>query len=311
MVDDLNSGIAMKTKGKTKSERHHWWPECVSKHWKNANGKVHWILPNGEIRIAPPKNFGCIGNGHYIKLGKNEGETTAWDQNFEPIFDKADNGFPKVISWLQSLTRKDVWDAKTLTDRFIPENASDNQFAQLVESIVSLAIRSPMHRESSVGLAEELRGTLPERERNALINLNMRDNQKKAVSSIGIRGKFVVLYSPSCEFVYGDGFFHNLDSHSPKILAPITPEISVLYTRPLQYISEPRLFTFVTSREETKILNDVVQVYSRNCIFYRSERPTIISEYTGGKHLCYASTENPIDMLISSIPGIVNRQFNF
>ena len=108
-------------KGKTKSEKHHWWPECVSRHWKNADDKVHWLKPNGEVIIAPPKNFGCIGNGHYIKLARNAEETSPWDQNFEPIFHDADDKFSDVIAWLKSLERKDVPEAKTLTDRFIPQ----------------------------------------------------------------------------------------------------------------------------------------------------------------------------------------------
>ncbi len=150
----------------------------------------------------------------------------------------ADKGFPSVITWLQSLDRKYVSDAKTLTERFISENVDDDQIAQLVESVVSLATRSPMHRESSVRIAENLRGPLPETERNALITMNMRDSHKNAISSIGTKGKFVVLYSPCSEFIYGDGFFYNLDSISPKIVAPITPEITVLYTRPFRYITK-------------------------------------------------------------------------
>lgn len=206
--------------GKIKSERHHWWPECISQHWKNTDGNVHWLLPTGEIKTAPPKNFGCIGNGHYIKLGRNAGETTVWDQNFEPIFDKADGCFPDVIAWLQSLDRKDVSKVKTLTDCFIPQYASNEQLVQLVESIVSLAIRSPINREAAVCLAERIRGgeRLPERERNTLITLNMRDSHKQAVSQIGSMGKFVVLYSPKREFVFGDGFFHNIDR--PQFLVP-------------------------------------------------------------------------------------------
>ena len=66
----------MKTHGIKKSERHHWLPVCVSKHWKNKDGNVHWILPNGEVKVAPPKNFGCIGNGHYIKLLLQDGQDT-------------------------------------------------------------------------------------------------------------------------------------------------------------------------------------------------------------------------------------------
>lgn len=301
------------TKRRTKSERHHWWPECVSKYWKDPDGNVHWLLPTGEIRTAPPKNFGCIGNGHYIKLGRNAGETTVWDQNFESIFDNVDAGFPNVINWLQSLERNDEPIAKRLTDRFIPQNASDDQLAKLVEIVVSLAIRSPMNRETAVHTTEALRGgdRLPERERNALITLNMRDSHQTAVSQIGTRGKFAILYTPKREFIFGDGFFHNIRSpvqpyqiNSYKMLVPITPEISVLYARPRKYTAEPRFFTCVVTQEEANALNRVVQIYSCNSIFYRSEKPAVISEYEKGVHMSYKDTNNPVDILISAIPGV-------
>lgn len=309
----------MKRQGKKKSEKHHWWPKCVSQYWKNEDGMVHWLLPDGEVKTSLPENFGCIGNGHYIKVGNKPGETTPWDQNFEPIFDKADKGFQSVISWLQSLERKNTPDAKTLTDRFIPQNLTDEQIAQLVESIVSLAIRSPMQRETAVRTAEAVRGgeRLPEWERNSLITMNMRDSHQRAVSQIGTRGKFAVLYSPDLEFIFGDGFFHNVRSpvqyqlNSYKILVPITPEISVLYASPRQYITEPRLFTFVITPEEADTLNNMVQIYSRNSLFYRSEKPTIIPEYEEAEHMEYADTENPVDKLISAIPGVRKPQSFF
>ncbi|HEX5462474.1 MAG TPA: hypothetical protein VFX20_21080 [Steroidobacteraceae bacterium] len=42
-----------------------------------------------------------------------------------------------------------------------------------------------------------------------------------------------MLYSDDREFIFGDGFFHNFtamaQSHAPKMLAPLTPGIAVLY----------------------------------------------------------------------------------
>lgn len=299
-------------KGKTKSEKHHWWPNCVSQHWKNSEGKVNWLKPDGSIVTAPPKKFGALGNGHFIKLSKNPEDITPWDQNFEPIFNKADDGFPSVVTFLQSLKRKNILDAKNLSDRFIPQNVSDTQIAQIVESIVSLAIRSPIQRETAVGVAETIqgRGKLPERERNAIIGLNMRDSQERAVSQIGTRGKFAVLYSPEREFIFGDGFFHNIRSpvqyqvNNYKLLVPITPEISVLYASPRQYMIEPRFFTFVLSPNETDILNEVIQIYSCRFLFYRNEKPNILSDYKEGTHKTYSDQNNPVDTLISAIPGV-------
>ncbi len=291
----------------------------MSQHWKNEDGMVHWLLPDGAVKASFPENFGCIGNGHYIKVGNKPGETTPWDENFEPIFHNADKDFPSVISWLQSLERRNAKDAKTLTDRFIPQNITNKQIAPLVESIVSLAIRSPMQRETAVRTAEAVRGgeRLPEWERNSIIAMNMRDSHQRAVSQIGTRGKFSIFYSPEREFIFGDGFFHNVRSpvqyqlNSYKMLVPITPEISVLYACPSQYTTEPRLFTIVITPKEADTLNNMVQIYSRNSLFYRSEKPTIIPDYEGAEHMECVDENNPVDTLISAIPGVRNRQLFF
>ena len=306
-------------KGKTKSEKHHWWPNCVSKHWKNSEGKVNWLKPDGTIVPAPPKKFGAIGNGHYIKLSSNPENISPWDQNFEPIFNKADDGFPSVISHLQSLEREYISNAKNLSDRFTPQDVSEIQIAQIVESVVSLAIRSPTQRETAVGVAEAIqgRGKLPERERNAIIGLNMRNSQESAVSQIGTRGKFAILYSPEREFIFGDGFFHNIRSpvqyqvNNYKLLAPITPEISILYASPRQYMIEPRFFTFVLSPHETDILNEVVQIYSRRFLFYRNEKPNILPDYKEGTHKTFSDRNNPVDNLILAIAGVRNEDHFF
>lgn len=84
--------------GRTTSERHHWWPECVSARWADGAGGVTWLLPDGSERRARSDAFGVIGNGHYIKLSRTAGETTVWDQNFEDEFQDADGQFPAVIS---------------------------------------------------------------------------------------------------------------------------------------------------------------------------------------------------------------------
>ena len=297
---------------KLKSERHHWWPECVSEHWADPDGGVHWLLPDGEVRKTAPGNLGVIGNGHQIKLSNRAVETHPWDTSFEPEFDRADSNFPGLIRWLDALERTDPPFSGPLGARITPVSAEDSQFTQLIECILSLAVRSPMHREQGVSLAEHFRGELPERERNALIGMNVRHSLRNAVQSIGGRGKALVLYSPEREFIYGDGFFHNITppvQHllSPKLLAPITPWLAVLFAKPMSYTIEPRLSTLIISAEETDALNLAVQVYSRRMLFYRSERPPITPHYAVGKHLQFRDHRNSVDQLIHAIPGVPAR----
>ena len=297
--------------GKTKSERHHWWPVCVSHRWADEKGGVHWLLPTGEERRARPDAFGVIGNGHFIKLGRNPEEATPWDQNFEPVFHHADDHFPGVIDWLENLEFEPRLGQQPRS-RFLPQPSSDELFGQMVESLISLAIRSPMTRDSCVSLAEHFRGPLAERERSSLIALNMRDMHTRAVRAFGVRGKATAIRSPDRELVFGDGFFHNLTSpsgppHSPRILAPLTPRLAVLYAHPMQYMVEPRLSTLVIGADEVDALNHVVQIYARDKLFYRSERPVLTDEYRAGKHLRLADSDHFIEAMIHDMPGVRDR----
>lgn len=302
----------MQAMKKQKSERHHWWPENVSERWKDAEGCVNWLAPSGEVKRAPPKNFGVIGNGHFIKLGDNPSEPTPWDENFEREFQRADSEFPRLIDWLESLDRKTDVNPRDVGSRYLPQPASDNRLAALTESIVSLAVRSPMNREAACGLAEHFRGPLPSRERNSIIGANMRRTQRAVSDAIGSRAKFCVIFSPEKELVFGDGFYSTVRSPgehlmSPRILAPVTPNLAVLIARPTTYTVEPRLTTIVATSTDTDALNNAVQVYARDAIFYRTEAPPIADAFTAGKHLVYSSIGHPIDNLVHSLPGVPER----
>ncbi len=300
---------------KLKSAGHHWWPECVSTRWAADDGCVGWIKPDGNCIRIRPSGLGVIGNAHHIKLGRVPGDPTVWDSSFEKEFDEADSNFPALISWLQSLAHKFVHD-QDLRNRFLAVAAADDRLRVLTECVVSLAVRSPMNREASVAVAERFRGSIPIPERNALIGLNMRQSQRVVTDTIGSRGKFAVLFTRGREFIFGDGFFHNVTAVvnpplSPKILAPITPNISVVVFRPSRFTVEPKLSTLVLSDEEVDRCNHAVQVYSRNALYFRSNQPDLVEAFTCSKHLEYTSPDNPIDNLLCSIPGVPPRDQTF
>jgi hypothetical protein len=287
------------------------WPECVSERWGDEEGCVHWLAPSGEVKRIPTHNLGAIGNGHMIKLGPVGAPDSPWDENFEPQFDRADDTFPGVISWLESLSRRTNVEGTPLAQRFLVQPADDALLAQLSECVVSLAVRSPKNREAAVALAEHLRGPLPPRERNALIGLNMRQTQRQASAAVSHRAKFVVVYSPDREFIFGDGFYHNVRSPMngmflPQIFAPLTPRLAVLIARTTSYRTEPKLTTLVVGVDETEGFNQAVQVYSKDSIYYRSDAPLVIEAFTAGKHLVYDGP-NAIEKLIHAVPGIPPR----
>lgn len=251
----------------------------MSNFWVNDKGKVNRVSANGQV---------------------------------EPVFDQADRRFPSVISWLQSLERLRILEAQNLTQRFLPLSVTDTEILELMECIVSLAIRSPSHRRSSSYVAEQFRpnDALLRKDRNNIIALNMRHSYQTAVSQIKARGKYAILYSPDREYIFGDGFYHNFSSpiqpqlNQFRMLVPLTPEISVLFASPKQYKSEPRLSTIVLQPEETDVLNSIIQIYSCDYLFYRSSMPKNDYVFRQKQHFCLKSG-NSIEELIAALPDVV------
>lgn len=290
-----------------KSERHHWWPQCVSEHWNDNGGSVHWVQPSGEVVRAPAKRFGVIGNAHHFKPG-GEGDHDPWNFTFEPEFNRADGEFPAIIEWLQGLDCKHVPLREAQPEGFKAHPADDKRLATLVECIVSLVVRSPKFRETGVSQAEHFRGPLEERERNNLITLNIMHCQRRLVESIGTRGKFAVLFTHEREFHYGDGFYHNLssqtqDGFNARILVPITPNIAVFYCCPNRYMTEPRLVTLMLTDDEVTTLNQTIQIYAKDFLFFRAEKPDPLEVYKIGEHRIYGDRD-PFDDWVQSLSGL-------
>ena len=108
------------------------------------------LSPDGATSRAPPEKFGGIGNAHNIKLSRSGRDSTVWDECFEQAFDVADSNFPELIGWLSGLERIPKRPGSSVRERFHPVDVSDERLRMLVECLVSLAVRSPMNRESAV-----------------------------------------------------------------------------------------------------------------------------------------------------------------
>lgn len=296
-------------KGKLK-ERHHWWPEALSKHWCEADGLINVIGANGQAFRAPPKKIGVIGNGHIIKLGR--GQPSPWDESFEAVFDAADNAFPSLVGWLEGLDHAFILSPKNRAERFLAQPITDEQFANLIEGIVSLAVRSPKFRAAAVAPAIHLRGPLPADERHVLEAINMRHCQRMIADTCKRSGKLVVLFAGASEFCFGDGFYNTATGVSappmnPKMLVPITPQIAVLYARPIAFGVEPRLATLVLDAEEVQAINTATQVYAKDWLYFRSSKPVIIESFSEAEHRRFADHQNVVDQIICDIPGVRQR----
>ena len=258
---------------------------------------------------SPPSNFGAITNAHHVKISKT---ATPWDSTFEPVFGEADSTFPFVIEWLLGLEATTLASDNEFKERLLPQFATDESLAELTNCLVSLIVRSPAFR-NMIRLTIEHYRQDPDAPAymvpDALIATNMQHCQRMFSKHIAGRGKIVALYSDTREFIFGDGFLHNFSSSAappsaPRCLVPLTPTICVLYVRPMAHASFPRMMTMRLSPTEVEALNDIVQIYSRDLIFFRSQQPRILPEFSKRAFLQCDYHQHPwLDPFIDAVAG--------
>ncbi|MCS6067385.1 DUF4238 domain-containing protein [Klebsiella variicola subsp. variicola] len=146
----------MKHEKSLKTERHHWWPQTISKYWGNSRGFINRVNAKGESTEVKPKSLAVIKNGHIIKFSDNPEKRSSFDQNFECFFDKADSNSNAIIKLLSEIRIKHFQcESESSTKSNI---CSSEEHELLIEIIVSLAVRSPMYRDGCIAIAEKLRG---------------------------------------------------------------------------------------------------------------------------------------------------------
>lgn len=117
------------------------------------------------------------------------------------------------------------------------------------------------------------------------------------------QGKFAVLFSSEQELIFGDGFYHTFTSSigaplEPKIIVPLLPDICVFYSRPMSYNPYPRLVTVELKKDEIDFINQTTMIYSKDYIFYKSQKPEITEHFSCRQFLEYEWNRHPaIDAL--------------
>ena len=69
-------------------------------------------------------------------------------------------------------------------------------------------------------------------------------------------------------------------------------------------------FVIVTDADLIALVNKTVQIYSKECLFFRSTRPTLSEDFILGEHRTYGQND-PIEALVASIPGVAVRERTF
>lgn len=272
-----------------KSAVHHWWPQSLSKAWADESDRVTRLTPKGETLCGPPGNFGGMKNAHAIKFS----DDSPWNGSFESVFDGADNAFPVLTAWLLSLETKPAGRRKSFSDRLLSLRLEQARKRQLAECLSSLIVRSPWSRNKiRLGAQSSYHadGFMDWKPDKNLIAANMAHTHPVFRRHIAGGGKFVVMRAEKGEFICGDGFLHSFPSTpdrplSPRCLIPLLPEITVLYFQPLHYFTYPELLTISLRKEEVDECNVIVQIYSRDYLFYRKEAPVMNHAFRGGQFL--------------------------
>jgi hypothetical protein len=260
-----------------KSEKHHWWPQCVSKRWFNNKNEIHQLPWNGHYipLQTSTKKFGAIGNAHTIKYSTYP---TEWDESFENFFAVADGNFPNILDWLIDLQGKQL----SLQEEH--EN-----FDILLECLLSLVVRSPRFRNQQKLNVNIITGQKVEEN---LIKLNQKPALDHFMNELRGQGKFAVLFSKEKEFIFGDGFYHNF-THSfgnleeRRMIVPLLPNMCVFYNRPISSRRYPRLVTKELSKDDVDFINETTMAYSRDFIFYKSQKPVITKNFSDRKFFEY------------------------
>lgn len=296
-----------------RSARHHWWPKSLSQYWTDEKGHIHRIDCDGKDVPSTPQTLARISGGHNIVFDN----PSPWDESFESYFDRPDGNFPTVVRWLEEIVASHIPAKKNQAGPyFCPHECGDDDLLRLFECMLSLAIRSPRFRSGAVQFAESLRGSIEKSEQKRLAAANLRQSYSILTNDLWADGKYVLFFIPErkrifskrLEFIFGDGFYHNLNVATQnlfgvKMLLPLTPSIAVLHTRPMQYNPAPRLMTSIADPNLVKLFNETMQIYSKDCLFYRSAKPKLSEHFTTGEYLRFDRFD-PIDELIHTIPGV-------
>lgn len=275
----------MKNKPLENKEYHHWWPKCVSKHWKDDQGVIRRLSFDGTLcEYKKLEKIGYTTDAHSIKFSE---KPTYFDERFEHCFDFADGneGFVYIISLLKDLQRN-----------IKPLEEEDKVLDILLECLLSLVVRSPSFCNSMGKDIEEIT-------KNAATELPVKLMQREAMDRFKMylcnKGKFAILFSREQEFIFGDGFYNNFKNASGadkeiRMIVPVLPNICVYYIRPINCGRNPRWVAIDLGKDDIDFINKTTMAYSRDYVFYKSQKPIITEEFSCRKFLPYPDDKDPV-----------------
>jgi len=83
-----------------------------------------------------------------------------------------------------------------------------------------------------------------------------------------------------------------------------------VWSSPIAYRSYPKLISIEADKETVEVVNHSVQVYSKEYLFFKSQKPSLIEDFIRCEHRIYDHKSYPVDRLIDSlIPDESRKMF--
>lgn len=302
---------------------HHWWPEALQKYWTDKNGSIHWINPSGEVKSKKNlKKVGSKRHGHTIL------KNNVWETNFEKEF-SIDNEINRVIEGLISLkplgrTPREFLSLlllifkrdRSLSDMCKRYSMDEKLHRNLLALLYSLAIRSPARRFRYERTG--MRWGFGPNEDMGKMNMFQHFMAAKSLFDHGsLSGhRFVILHSPIKKFCFGDGMLDTIDTSLPgngiggmigiggRILMPLTPNLCVYFCTTLKKDNAENTASVSVAPWMVDLVNEIVQIYSGNIIFFSGEPPKLTEHFRKGVFLKHNYREDYLINLLDDVAGV-------
>ncbi|AOF91795.1 hypothetical protein BSY16_2302 [Sinorhizobium sp. RAC02] len=193
-------------------------------------------------------------------------------------------------------------------DRLTAHDVSKPFHDDIGLGLASLIVRSPRNRNSQAKTAayyQERMGFKEPRVDKNLISMNLA-HKLDLITRNFQGGKYVVAYTDEQEFISGGVLYtnmaHEVSIGHRKTIVLIAPLVAVIYSCTNSYSTVPSFMTIKLNRLEVLQFNRLVKVYSRDQIFYRSQKSVLEDTFLQSEFLEYKYHNVPwLDTLLETV----------
>lgn len=302
---------------------HHWWPKALQRYWLDKKGRINWVIPSGELKFK--KNLDKVGSKrHGHTLFKNN----LWESNFEKEF-SIDNEINRIIDTLTSLKplgrtprefinllflifKKD----RSLKDMCHYYDMDEKTHRNLLALLYSLAIRSPARRFQYERTGMDW-GFPPSEDMGKMNMFQHFMGAKRLFDQGSLSGhRFVILHSPMKKFCFGDGMFDLINTNLPgngiggmigiggRFLVALTPNLCVYFCTTNSRDKSKNTASISVAPWIVDWVNEIVQIYSGNIIFYSGKPPKITEHFKQGNFLKHNYRKDSLINMLDDVAGV-------